>query len=81
MEKKIPLEHPLNAKLNKVFASTSNLLEVDKGGTWEEESGSTKVDEDEESREFANYMTRQARTKTKGGTKVRGPSSRKPSGI
>lgn len=60
--------------------------EVDKGGTYEEDSGSTEVDEEEEAREFNYYMTRQARNSARGkqskeGIRVKGRSTRNPSGI
>lgn len=72
-----------NHSLNMVKACTSNTVDVDKGGTQEEDSSSTKIDKDEEKREFNYYMTKQASNnaggnKNKGGIRVRGRSPRNP---
>lgn len=82
VKSRLPTNHPLNM----VKACTSNNVDIDKGGTQEEDSSSTEIDEEEEKREFNYYMTRQAcnsdrGNKNKGGIKVRGQSSRNPSGI
>lgn len=76
VKSRLPMDHPLNT----MRASSSNAVE----GTIEEDSGSTEIDEEE--REFSYYMARQARNnsranKNKGGFKMRGRSSRNPSGI
>lgn len=72
--------HPLN------MATSSKVVDIDKRGTHEEDRGSTEIDEKEEIREFNYYMMRQDRNslrgnKNKGGIRVRGQSSRNPSGI
>lgn len=74
--------HPPNHPLNMTNAVTSTT--IDKGGTLEEDSGNTEIDEEEEAREFSYYMMRQDRNnargnKNKGG--IRAQSSRNPSGI
>lgn len=69
----IPPDHPLD----RANTSISNTVNVDKGGTYEGDSGSTEIDKEEEVREFSYYITRQARSsakgnKNKGGIRVRG---------
>lgn len=69
IKSRLPSEHPLNSKS----------LEVDKGGTIDEDNGSTEIDEEEEASEFNYYITRQARisargSKNKGGIRVKGRS-------